>query len=268
MHSVPIAIIFRPFFAMLPQPFSHGCPGGAGSASLPSVCLPWPGSLKKPALGHNRDLFLILTFSLLVYVTVQAALLGRAAASVQIDALNSRLLAPLYVPLLLIFAAAIGRFIAFASQAPELSSLRRRIILSLALLLVAAHATPTAGLVIEALRSGAGGYRSRHWVESPTAEHLRQINASGRRVYTNEYMLAYLNGIETGSEGMVPLGNREALARWRNSLPEGANAFFVWVPWTGWGPQPEEYLANAKTVLGLREVITLPDGTQIFRFQS
>jgi 4-amino-4-deoxy-L-arabinose transferase-like glycosyltransferase len=193
-----------------------------------------------------------------IFTTLYLGLVLVSSALVQYDPLGDRLLAPLFVPLLVLAIGALDGWVRRAQ--PQ----RGRHVLAVGLLL-ALLVPATVGTVVRAAKAadeGAGGYQRRSWHESPILDALRKDRPVGP-VYTNAPDALFFFLGRTGE--MSP---RRAAGSWDEPAPVLDELAGMWPPeeealliW--FDRQQRSYLFTADelaTIADIEPLVTFEDG--------
>ncbi len=203
-----------------------------------------------------------VSYSGIPLVVVSAVYVGYMMASqlsTGLDPINDRLLVPVYIPLIVLLAAGVDRFIGWLPRGKNTAS----IIVGVALaLLIVGHGVALAQVVRTSATNGVG-YASKQWVESPLVHAVAQLPPSAT-VYTNR------PGGVRAVTGRADIYDAPVYTHYRSDKPAGSLAGFR----DSVGCQPDPYLAwfNEKDprwftpqqisqVLTLTVVATYSDGT-------
>ncbi len=227
---------------------------------LPMLALPVPataadgGSEGSPRAWHPllpAVLFVALYFALLLYTST----------SVLYDRIGDRLLAPLFIPLLLLLVSTLD---GWAHAKGE----RRRGRLAAAgaglLVFLLLSGTATVVRAAKAADGGAGGYHRRSWQESPMVAHLHaQPPAAASTLYTNApdalYILFDRQGMLPPSRNVYDPAQTPAILEGLRGVwpPEGA-ALLLW-----FDRQERVYLFSPQELAAaaqLQELMRFEDG--------
>ena len=213
-----------------------------------------------------------------VYVVLVCALFASGRPH---NGFETRLLTPLYLPLVVIAAVGVDRLVSLARDSGialdggMARRLRAAARLAGAVSLVAltlwlsAQVVPNARAIAWHNSDGfSDTYGGRQWAGSQTLRHIRENPMNGEVRVNHHYGMAFLhNG---GDARHFNLDYRyyeanfdaERLTKWAMGLTDGA--WLVWFKEYDGAPLLDKYLPYLRAVEGLRPVVELPDGA-IFR---
>jgi hypothetical protein len=163
----------------------------------------------------------------LAYVVLYTTHLIASATSVAFDTIDSRLMAPVFIPLVFIVV------VAFDCIIGELTNARRQKIVGniLAVFLAAALVYPAASIASDirnSVRSGAGIFTSDAWHSSNLIGHLRE-NPSKHQVYSNcpdaVYILTGIPARYTPKKNSLP---EYGFERFKGNVQESGKSYIVW----------------------------------------
>jgi hypothetical protein len=188
--------------------------------------------------------------------SVYLAYLTGTASLVAIAAINSRFLAPAYVP-----AVVVGAWV-FERLRPQVSLPVRRWINGVAAAWLVVTVVWFAGMTVTSARSGAGGYATESWHDSKLVDDVRKLDASVP-TYTNDAV-----AIELFTGRLVPLSvartffqsNEETgdLPSFLHAIECDGHAELVWFLPNG---RPRLYTPEQLAqYVQLRPRVTRPDG--------
>ena len=143
---------------------------------------------RRPDDGRGRRLLTLAPA--LAACACYALAVTLAASAIAIDALDDRLLAPLFVPMVIVAALALDQVLA-GPRRGMLAALRRWGLLAAAVGWVTVQAMAVVPLALQQRRAGAGVYTDARWVESETIARLR-LMPTAEALYANDTDAVYL----------------------------------------------------------------------------
>jgi hypothetical protein len=190
--------------------------------ALPAAGLPAAPTTGAPARAWHPllpvGLFAALYLALLLYTST----------SVLYDRIGDRLLAPLFVPLLVLLLGALDGWARAGGR------VRRAAVIAGAAALLLLSGTATVVRAVKAAEGGAGGYQRRSWQESSMVDHLRaHPPPAGTPLYTNApdalYLFFGLQGTLPPSRNVYdPAQTPVLLAGLRGVWPPEGDALLLW----------------------------------------
>jgi hypothetical protein len=211
--------------------------------------------------SFGRDPSSALLVTLAATVVVGLGYVAYAQLTTAIDPIDSRLLSPLFVPLLVL---AVG---AADSLAPSVGPVVRRAVLAAGVVVLAAHAWGSGVLVRDGMRDGYG-FATASWVDSPLADALaRRPDLASSTVYANSapglWAATRLPSIEntpwrTWYRGPLMTGSLERFGR-QVACSQGPS-YVVWYRRAEGGTLLHS-LDDLRTVVTLDEVASTTDGS-------
>ena len=199
----------------------------------------------------------------ILVAVIYAAFLAASSTTTAYDAIDDRLLSPIYVPLTLSFLV-----LAQALAGPyrkRLSTRAARFALVIGTALWLTYPIHTTMVNAGNLRSHGQGYSRQAWADSETMQFLREHRTpdSERLIYSNGPDAVYI--LADIAARMSPVAGRwgtpegvNGVSGLRDSWPEGSSASLVW-----FDRIDREYLHTVdelQTVANVQQVIRLEDG--------
>jgi hypothetical protein len=161
------------------------------------------------------------------FVVVYTIYLVVSAATVAIDVIGTRLLGPVFVPMILMIIFLLDRFYGFLSGQASKPVLKFLLIVFMFSLLIfpLVNVVTLAGNAVD---NGAGGYSSKKWKYSETIEYLKN-NLSDCNIYSNYPDAIYLHAdmparYTPKKAGPEPYG----FGSFEKSVQQSGNTYIVW----------------------------------------
>jgi hypothetical protein len=161
------------------------------------------------------------------FAAVYTIYLVVSAATVAIDAIGTRLLAPVFVPVILIIFFLLDRFYGFLpGQASK--SAPKFLLIVLTFSLLAFPLVNVVTLLEDAVNNGAGGYSSKKWKHSETIEYIEK-NLSGCNIYSNYPDAIYLRaGMPARYTPKKAGPELYGFSSFEKSVQRSGNVYIVW----------------------------------------
>jgi hypothetical protein len=177
-----------------------------------------------PGYGKASAVYIIAPAFFVVIYTIYLVV---SAATVAIDAIGTRLLVPVFVPVISIVIFLLDRLCGLLSGQASKAVLKFLLIVFTFSLLVFPLVNVVA-LTEDAVNNGAGGYSSKKWKYSETIEYLKN-NLSGCNIYSNYPDAIYLHAgmparYTPKKAGPEPYG----FGSFEKSVQKSGNTYIVW----------------------------------------
>ena len=233
----------------------------AGLAAAVILLVRWARhrALRGTLLHYAVHLLQHETFSALLFACIYGLFLVISASTAAIDVIDSRLMSPLFVPLLWLVLVLMARF----AQRWQGRTWLRHLPLTLFIVVFILYGGIVSGYrLTKCLTEGAGGYATDSWQTSETVAYLRSLSFDGP-TFSNAPDVTYIladrptlfSPKETAGRSSLVLNTLDELA---NTWPESSPALLVWFDNAG-----RSYLytpAELQTIVNIEPLARLGDG--------